>query len=225
MSISFDVVSIGALARNPFWGEEKPVRTEHATTTLVREGTTTILVDPSLPADVLEPRLSERTSLKPSQVQAVFLTTWQPVHRRSLHLFDHAEWLVWQREQEALLEHLEKLAADPRTKGTSAEQLIRDERSLLQRCKPAPEKLTPNIHLFPSPGVSPGSAGLLLAAPLVATVVAGDAVMTRDYLEHGQVYEESYNPTEAQESLSDILDIADQIVPGHDNLFIPPMRR
>lgn len=225
MSVTFDVVSIGTLARNPFWGEDKPVRTEHATTTLVREGTTTILVDPSLQAEVLESRLSERTGLKPSQVQVVFLTTWQPIHRRSLHLLDHADWLIWQREQEALLEHLDKLAADPRAKGTPTEQLIRDERELLRRCKPAPEKLTVNIHLFPSPGVTPGSAGLLLGAPLASTIVAGDAVISRDYLERGQIFEESYNPTEAQESLADILDIADQIIPGHDNLFIPPMRR
>jgi hypothetical protein len=25
--------------------------------------------------------------------------------------------------------------------------------------------------------------------------------------------------------MADILDVADQIIPGHDNLFIPPQRR
>lgn len=224
MSLSFDVITIGTLARNPFWGEKGPVRTEHATTTLVREGSTRILVDPSLSADILATRLSERAGMKPAQIDVVFLTTWQPVHRRSLHLFDHADWLIWDREKTALLEHLEKLAADPRTKGTAAERLIQDERELLQRCKPAPEKMTPGIHLYPAPGVSPGSAGLLLAAALSTVIVAGDVILSRDYLEHGQIYEESYNPPEARESLEDVLDIADQIIPGHDNLFITPSR-
>ena len=225
MSVTFDVVSIGTLAKNPFWGEQSPVRTEHATTTLVRDGATIILVDPSLAGDVVGQRLSERTGLKPSQVQAVFLTTWQPIHRRGLHLFDHADWLIWQREQQAVLEHLEKLAADPRNKGTPAQRLIQDELDLLRRCKPAPEKITHNVHLYPAGGASPGSAGLLIAAPLTTAIVAGDAVVTRDYLEHGKVYEESYDIGQAQESLADILDIADQIIPGHDNLFIPPVRR
>ncbi len=221
MSITFDVVSIGALARNRFWGEDKPVRTEHATTTLVRDGDATVLVDPSVSANVLEPRLSERTGLKPAQVQLVFLTTWQPIHRRALHLFDHAEWLIWQQEKDAVLKHLDKLLDDPKTKGTPAERLIQDERALLQRCKPAPEKLTPSIHLYPAPGVTPGSAGLLLAAPLSTVVIAGDAVISREYLERGQVYEEAYNEAEAAESLMDIVQVADQIVPGHDNLVVP----
>lgn len=225
MAVTFDVVSIGALAFNPFWGETSAVRTEHATTTLVRDGNTVVLVDPSLGADLLEPRLSERTGLRPADVQAIFLTTWQPTHRRGLHLFDHAEWLIWERERDAMLQHMDRLAGDPRNKGTAAERLIGDERDLLNRCKAAPEKLTANVHLYPAPGVYPGSAGLLLAAPLSTVIVAGDAVIGRDYLEHGRPYEQSYDLGLAQESLGDILDIADQIVPGHDNLLIPPARR
>ena len=109
MAVTFDVVSIGALSHNPFWGETKAVRTPHATTTLVRDGNTTILVDPSLPGEALEYRLSERTSLKPAQVQVIFLTTWRPVHRRGLHLFDHADWLIAPAELTAMRKHLERL--------------------------------------------------------------------------------------------------------------------
>jgi glyoxylase-like metal-dependent hydrolase (beta-lactamase superfamily II) len=225
MAVTFDVVSIGTLSHNPFWGETKPVRTSHATTTLVRDGGTSILVDPSLPAEALEYRLSERTSLKPAQVQAVFLTTWRPVHRRGLHLFDHADWLISPAELAAMRKHLEKLLGQFKAAGKQSDEVIADELDLLRRCKPAPDKLTANVHLFPASGASSGNAGLLIASPLVTVVVAGDAVVTREYLDHGQPYEKSYDPAQAKESMSDILDVGDQIIPGHDNLLIPPARR
>lgn len=225
MNTTFDVVSIGTLSRNPFWGETQAVRAPHATTTLIRDGSTTILVDPSLPGEVLEPRLSERTGLKPVQVQAVFLTTWRPVHRRGLHLFDHADWLISQAELDAMRKHMERLMGQFKAGGQRPDPVIADELDLLRRCKPAPDKFTANVHLFPAAGTSPGAAGLLVASPLTTVVVAGDAILSREYLERGQVYEESYDASGAQESMVDILDVADQIIPGHDNLFIPPQRR
>lgn len=225
MAVTFDVVSIGALSRNPFWGETQPVRTSHATTTLVRDGTTNILVDPSLPGEALEHRLSERTGIKPAQVEVVFLTTWRPVHRRGLHLFDHADWLLPPAELDAMRAHLERLAGRYKAAGKQPDPMIVDEITLLSRCKPASDKLTANVHLFPAAGASAGSAALLLASPLTTVVVAGDAVLTRLHLEHVQPYEESYDPAQAKESMVEILDVADQIVPGHDNLFIPRMRQ
>ncbi len=207
MATTVDVVSIGTLSRNPFWGETQPVRASHATCTLVRDGAMAILVDPSLPGELLEQRLSERTGLKAAQVQAVFLTTWRPAHRRGLHVFDHAEWLMSEVEIAAMRRHLERLQVQTSggSKGVSrggqqaraggadkgADRMIADELDMLGRCKPAPDKLTVSVHLFPLHGVSPGASGLLVAAPLATVIVAGDAVLTRDYLERGQAYEES----------------------------------
>jgi hypothetical protein len=65
------VISIGTLSVHPLWGERTPVRTGHATTTLVRTGGKVILVDPSLPAQVLEARLAERANVKPEQITDV----------------------------------------------------------------------------------------------------------------------------------------------------------
>ncbi len=225
MAVTFDVVSIGTLSHNPLWGEQEPVRAAHATTTLVRDGQTTVLVDPSLPGEALAQRLLERTGLKPAQVQAVFLTTWRPVHRGGLALFDHADWLVPQAELEAMGHHLTQMVVELKKRSQPVDPMIADEAELLRRCKPAPDKLTPHIHLFPAAGASPGSAGLLLAAPLTTALIAGDAVLTREHLERGQPYEQSYDLEKARESLTDILDVADQIIPGHDNLFLAPIRR
>src|SRR5437660_1625976 len=74
----FDIISIGTLSRNILWNEPQPVRTPHATTTLVRVGKRNILVDPALPAIVLGARLLERAGLRPEQIDTVFLTNFRP---------------------------------------------------------------------------------------------------------------------------------------------------
>jgi glyoxylase-like metal-dependent hydrolase (beta-lactamase superfamily II) len=57
-------------------------------------------------------------------------------------------------------------------------------------------------------------------ASLKTVVVAGDALLTRDHFEHGRVFERSADPDQARESFADIIEIADIIVPGHDNLIV-----
>jgi glyoxylase-like metal-dependent hydrolase (beta-lactamase superfamily II) len=71
---------------------------------------------------------------------------------------------------------------------------------LLGRLKPAPEKLTPKIDLFPSYGASPGNASLLVSAARTI-VVAGDAVVTRDHFAEGRVWDRSADPIQAKESI------------------------
>ncbi|MFA5866016.1 MAG: hypothetical protein WC975_15185, partial [Phycisphaerae bacterium] len=86
------------------------------------------------------------------------------------------------------------------------------------RCEPAPDKLADQVEIFPSPGASIGGCGILLTPPVGAVIIAGDAVINSDYLEHGRVWEESSDLKLAQQSLHDILEVADVIVPGHDNV-------
>jgi glyoxylase-like metal-dependent hydrolase (beta-lactamase superfamily II) len=231
MSLSFTVVSIGALSRNRFWDEAEPKRVAHATTTLVRDGNKTILVDPGLPAQVLAQRLDERTGLKPEQIDVVFLTNFRPVHRRALEAFSRATWLMHGAEMEAVREHLDRTAAslrDAQEQSAQAagveqrdlEAMIRQERDLLDRIHPADDKLTRRVHLFPSPGATPGAASLLLTELSRTVMVVGDAVISRDYFEAGRVFEQVYDLEAAQASMSEILEIADVIVPGHDNVFM-----
>src|ERR1700733_7911986 len=101
------IVSIGALSKNALWNERTPVRTSHATTTLIRtvaaEGKEAVelLVDPSLPGQILEARLFERSGLQAAAITHVFLTNWRPVHRRGLEHFSHAVWWMSQAEIDA----------------------------------------------------------------------------------------------------------------------------
>ena len=221
MSLRYRVISIGALSKNRFWGETQPKRFPHATTTLIYDGPQTILVDPSLPAEVLAQRLEERSALTPDKIQAVFLTTFRPVHRRSLALFSGATWLMHGPEIEAVKDHLREMQERAREDSGDSElrRLLDEELSLLSRIEPAPEHLTPQVHLFPAIGASPGSAGLLLALPTQTTVIAGDAIVTQDHCSAGQVYEHVALIEEARKSFADIVEVADEVVPGHDNVF------
>jgi glyoxylase-like metal-dependent hydrolase (beta-lactamase superfamily II) len=219
MEVDYCIVSIGALSRNRMWNETSPKRTSHATTALIRDENTTILVDPSLPAELLVQRLDERAGIGPAQVDAVFLTNFRPVHRRSLMQFDRATWLLHEPEMVAMQAHLAEVRERLGDQEEDVERLVADETALLGRCRPAPEKLTSRVNLFPAPGVTPGSAGLLLASASQTVVVAGDAVLTKAYYEAGRVFEQAADVSAAQESFADIMEIADEIVPGHDNVF------
>ena len=164
MACTVDVISIGTLSRNLFWNEQGTVRPAHATTTLIRDGATSILVDPSLPPDLLAHRLGERAGITPGQIDAVFLTNFRPVHRRALTLFEEAQWWLGPQERDALAAHL-NAAVEEQTRGAlddePAPAEIEQELALLGRTVPAGDRLSPNVHLFPSPGATPGSASLL----------------------------------------------------------------
>ena len=89
----------------------------------------------------------------------------------------------------------------------------------------APDKLAEGVDLFPLPGVSIGSSGLLLPTPATTLLIAGDAVATAEHLEQGRVISPCFDIQQALESLKEAIEIADMIVPGRDNLINNPSRR
>jgi glyoxylase-like metal-dependent hydrolase (beta-lactamase superfamily II) len=224
MSVEYCIVSIGTLSHNKLWGESAPLRTAHATTTLVRDGGRTILVDPSLPAVALAARLGERTGLAASAVTDVFCTTLRPVHRRSIEAFAQAKWWCSEAELEAYRRHLEDLLETGRRLNDEQSQLAEEDLKHLKHFHAAPDKFTEQVNLYPLAGPSVGSAGLLLTPPTTTIVIAGDAALTAEHVQRGLVWEGSSDIESATRSLQDILEIADLIVPGHDNLLLSPGR-
>jgi glyoxylase-like metal-dependent hydrolase (beta-lactamase superfamily II) len=216
-----DVISIGTLSRNRLWNEAEPVRTPHATTTLIRSGKRTILVDPGLPAVALAARLFERTGLKPSAIDTVFLTNFRPAHRGGLELFDRAKILIHELEQSAERTRLEQLIEDSPKEDDDHRYFV-NELKMLERFIPAPDKFADGVDLFPLFGYTPGTSGLLVTTPATSTLIAGDAVPTLDHFLAGQVLPDAADIQSAQESLAEAYEIADLIVPGHDNLFVNP---
>lgn len=220
------VISIGALAAHPLWGETQPVRTGHATTTLIRADDRTILIDPGLPAAALEARLGERANLKPEQVSHVLLTSFHPDTWRAIERFDEATWWIGSVEREqvgvALAMQLRAAAEadDPR-----AIPVLERAVAVLQRCEPVPDVLADSITIFPLPGVTPGLTGVLVAATHHTLLIAGDAIATIEHLDQGKVLPTSADPQLATASFMEGVEIADLIVCGRDNLVVNPMRR
>lgn len=219
--IRFDIISIGTLSRNRIWGETQAVRTAHSTCTLVRSGKRTILIDPGLPAPAMAARLSERTGLKPEQVDTVFLTNFRPAHRAGLGLFGHARLLIHEPEQEATRQHLERLIEEAPAEDIDRKLLVQ-ELALLRTFSPADDQLANQLDLFPLPGYTPGTCGLLIKLPTRSVMIAGDAVPTQDHFLAGTVLPDSYDIEGAQESMREVYEIADLIIPGHDNWFVNP---
>ena len=219
--IRFDIISIGTLSRNRLWGETEAVRTAHATCTLIRSGKQTLLVDPGLPAAALAARLYERTGLRPEQINTVFLTNFRPAHRAGLGLFTKARILIHEVEQQAVRAHLERMFEEA-PEADIDRGYIRQDLQLISSLSAADDRVADQLDLFPLPGYTPGNCGLLLKLPTASVLLAGDAAPTQDHFLAGQVLPDAYDIEAAQESLREVYEIADLIIPGHDNLFVNP---
>ena len=221
--MDYRIISIGALSVHELWQQQGAARTPHATTTLVETEERRILVDPGLPAEVITARLAERAGLKPDDISDVFLTNFRPAHRTGLLAFPNARWLVSEAEREsvghALVEQFQE------TDDESTRKTLQQEIAMLQKCENAPDQIVSKVDLFPLPGFTPGTCGLILSHPRLTTVIAGDACATVEHIEQGRVLRGAYDIEQAQESFRETLEIADIIVPGHDNVVLNPVSR
>lgn len=217
-----DIISIGTLSRNRLWNETQALRSAHATTTLIRaRKDKLILVDPALPPPALVARLNERAGLHPAPITAVFLTNFRAAHRGGLSAFPGATIYMHELEIEAARRQIQNML-DQAPDEDLDRAYYQAEADLLDSIQAAPDKLAESVDLFPLFGYTPGTCGLLIASPTVTTLVAGDGVPTLDHFLAGQVLPDSADIQAAQESLAEAYEIADLIVPGHDNLFLNP---
>ena len=76
-----------------------------------------------------------------------------------------------------------------------------------------------NVQLYPLAGYTAGQCGLIVTEPALTTLITGDAVPTRGHFLAGQVFADCWDVEKAKESLQEIMEVADVIVPGHDNMF------
>lgn len=226
MPADYRVISIGTLAAHPLWNERGAVRTGHATTTLIRAGDAAILVNPALPAQALLARLGERAGVAADAITHVFLTSFHRDHRRGLWAFDHARWLMHGPEREAALAQTKQALNDiDEDDDPDLHKALRQELETLERIADAPQRVAPDVDVFPMPGVTVGTCGLLIALPTATVLVCGDAVATVEHLEQGKVLPTCADVEQAQESFREALEIADALVLGRDNIVFNPLRR
>lgn len=224
-SIQHRIISIGTLDKNPFWPREDQPRTGHSTTTLIRSGDASVLVDPGLPGVALAARLKERSGLDPADITHVFLTSFHPDTRRALELFDGAKWLISEAERESVgIPLARQLAAAADEGETDLASMLSREVALLQRFSAAPDRLAAGVDLFPLPGVTPGTTGLLIGHKRYTLLITGDAIATSEHLEHGQVLKRAVDVNTAKESMQEAIEIADLFIPGRDGMLVNPMR-
>lgn len=230
------ILSIGTLAAHPLWDERHPVRSGHATTTLIQSGDAKIIVDPGLPPQVIQARLSERAGLNADQITHVFLTSFHPECRGGIELFPNAKWLIHGKERESVgIPIAQSLARLAETKGLAEQageefeddqqamfEILQRDVAVLSRCEAAPDTIVDEVDLFPLPGFSQGLCGLLISEPTRTTLVCGDALPTIEHLNEGKVLPTCADRKQAQESFKEAVEIADVLICGRDNAIINP---
>ena len=217
------IASIGTLSCHPLWNERGDHRVGHATTTVIKTGGEIILVDPSLPPTLMEARLQERWGLKLSDITQVFLTSFDPDRRRTLSGVEHANWIMHEPEIQsaaaAIQDEIRRAENDP-----SVVNILKEHLGLLGNFASPDDNPFPLVDLFPIPGFTPGSCGLLLPLPNKTVLVTGDTVATSEHLEQGSVLQNCANIELTKESLVECIEIADIIIPGRDNAVLNPTR-
>ena len=220
--MDYRIISIGALSNHELWDKQGPTRTAHATTTLIETDHKKILVDPALPPKIIAARLSERSGLEPDDITDVFLTNYRPAHRMGIMAFPDANWFISERERESvgplLIEQYQNEQDEENQK------ILQHEIAILKKCQNAPDKLDSQVDLFPLPGYTPGTCGLLLLEQSKTILVAGDAVPTQEHLAMGRVLKNCFDIEMAQASFLEATEIADMIIPGHDNILVNKSR-
>ncbi len=218
MAVEFRIISIGTLSHHRLWGESKALRAPHATVTLVEADDRRILVDPSLPAEVLASRFAERTGRGLDSVTDVLCTTLRTAHRRGLEALENARWWASETELDTFRTKIAETLSAARRLDEAQTGPLEKELELLERVQPAPETFHPQVSLYPLPGPTPGCSGLLLTPATATVVIASDAALTREHVEMGQVWAGCQDTDQAATCLRDMLELADVIVPGHDNV-------
>jgi hypothetical protein len=67
--------------------------------------------------------------------------------------------------------------------------------------------------------------GLLLSGTRHTTVIAGDSVPTGEHLEKGRVPQQAADVGQAKTSFEEVIEIADLVVCGRDNVVLNPTKR
>jgi|TARA_B100000959_G_scaffold285852_1_gene362059 glyoxylase-like metal-dependent hydrolase (beta-lactamase superfamily II) len=221
--VEWRIASIGTLASNPLWDECGAPRTGHATTTIIKSNGAVLLVDPSLPAQIMNARLHERWGMNLSDITHVFLTSFDPDRRRTLEGLEQATWYMSEPEIEsaatAIQDELYRCEED-----VALTEILERHKNLLHSFTAAEDHLFDGVDLFPLPGYTPGSCGLLLPTPKRTVLICGDTVATQEHLVKGMVLANSSGIELAQESFKECIEIADIIIPGRDNVLLNPIR-
>jgi len=197
----WDVITIGNLSRNRYWGESdaQGVRSAICTCTVVQGEGFRLIVDPSLSsADEMARELDRRTGLKLRDITAAFVTHEHGDHWFGLAHFPEAQWLAAPEVAAAL---------------TQTNKLPKKVESITGQLFEA-------VEILPTPGHTSSHHSLRFDCDGLSVVVAGDAVPTRDFWRERRGYFNAVDFELSAKTMDKIAAVADLVVPGHDNYFL-----
>ena len=199
----WDVITIGNLSRNRYWGESdsKGVRSAICTCVLIQGDGFRLIVDPSLSnADEFAKELDRRSGLKFQDVDSVFITHEHGDHWYGLTHFSDASWLA----------------------GPDVAVALNKTGKLPKPVEPATGRRFSAIDILPTPGHTLSHHSLRFDCDGLSVVVAGDAVATRDFWRERRGYFNCVDFELSARTMNQLSSVADIIVPGHDNYFLNP---
>ena len=197
----WDIVTIGNLSRNRYWGESdaKGLRPAICTCTLIQGQGFRLLVDPSLEkSEEMARELDRRAGCKLQDIDSVFVTHEHADHWAGLAHFGAARWLA----------------------GPETASLLNRSNKLPKSVEPATGRLFDALEIVPTPGHTMSLNSLRFGCDGLAVVVAGDAVATRDFWRERRGYFNCVDFELSARSMDKIATLADIVVPGHDNYFL-----
>jgi glyoxylase-like metal-dependent hydrolase (beta-lactamase superfamily II) len=196
----WDVITIGNLSRNRYWGEsdDKAIHKAICTCTVISGKDFHIIVDPSLAdEEAMKTELRRRTGLTPDKIDIVFITHQHEDHTAGLKHFPGARWLA----------------------GSKVADGLNNNANLPKPVEPVESRLYGSVDIIPTPGHTPDHMSLRFDYRGLSIVIAGDSVATKDFWDERRMYYNVQDIDEAKRSMEKINSIADIIVPGHDNSF------
>lgn len=178
------------------------VRDIICSTTLIRTEDTLIIVDPGWRDTLLLDELARR-GIQPESVGLVYVTHLHADHFRNARLFPQAKWLAYGPE----IDHWRGRIADA-------------DRDVFDRLEPVSgDELYPGIQIVSTPGHTMQHTSVLFHSGGKRVLIAADAILCREYLEHRTVHPISEDAELARQSLDYAATLADIIIPGHDEPF------
>jgi glyoxylase-like metal-dependent hydrolase (beta-lactamase superfamily II) len=196
----WDIITIGNLSRNIYWGEsdDRASRSTICTCSVISVGDLHIIVDPSLADDTdMKTELKRRTGLIPDNIDVVFITHQHGDHIAGLKHFQKSNWLA----------------------GSEVASGLNKSVQLPKKIERAESSIFGAIDVIPTPGHNPDHQSLRFDYRDLSIVIAGDSVATRDFWNDKRMYYNVMNLAESKRTMENIDEIADIIVPGHDNYF------